>query len=197
MNIPSTRRTGPAVPTALGNHRHSFMPGELLGESGVDSARGSAVDRVHRGTLLALDATGTRERIVAIAFESHEDVDTVAGDAPPRIVREAEPVVHLTRWKRDPDQGGNVEHRSELDASWINRQRPVWNEPVSRRSNPERGAADDEVAHPSTDAFLDVDDAAVPEPRGALGVQLAPEVRCDASDQLPVAGEQRFGALAR
>src|SRR5215813_8119326 len=196
MDIPSTSRAGPAVPTTLGSHRRSFMPGELLGESGIDSARGRAVDRVYRRALLALDAAGTRERIVTIAFESHEDVDTVAGDAAPRVVGEAEPIVHLTRWERDPDQGGNVEHGPELDASWIDCHRPVWNEPVPRRPNPERGTAYDEVAHCPADALLDVDDAAIPEPSGALGVQLAPEVRCDASDQLPFAGEQLFGALA-
>src|SRR5262249_10098852 len=158
--------------------RHSFMPGELIGESGVDSARGRAVDRVHRGALLALDAAGTRERIVGIAFESHEDVDTVAGDAAPRVVREAEPIVYLTRWEWDPAEGGNVEHRPKLDASWINRQRPIWDEAVSWRPNPERRTTYDQVAHSSADALLDVDDAAVSEPGGALGVQRASEVRC-------------------
>src|SRR5215468_8242050 len=151
MDIPSTSRTGPAVPKTLGSHRRSFMPGELLGESGIDSARGRAVDRVYRRALLALDAAGTRERIVTIAFESHEDVDTIAGDAAPRVVREAEPIVRLTCWERDPDEGGNVEHRPELDATRINRERPVWDEPVSRCPNPERGAAYDEVAHSPAD----------------------------------------------
>src|SRR5262245_20469559 len=132
MDIPSTRRTGPAVPTTLGSHRRSFMPGELLGESGIDSARGRAVDRVYRRAVLALDAAGTREHIVTIAFESHEDVDTVAGDAAPRVVREAEPIVHLTRWERDPHQGGTVAHGPELAASWVKRRRPDATEALSR-----------------------------------------------------------------
>src|SRR6516162_2515954 len=170
MSSPSTSRTGPAVPTALGNHRRSFMPGELLGESGIDSARRRAIDRVHRDALLALDAPGARQRIVSIVFETHEDVDTVADDAAPRVVGEAEPVVHFASGEQDPDEGGNVEHRPELDASGIDRQRPIWDEPVSRRPNPERGTAYDEVAHSSGHALLDVDDAAIPEPSGALGV---------------------------
>src|SRR5262245_66228539 len=102
MDIPSTSRTGPAVPTTLGSHRRSFMPGELLGESGIDSARGRAVDRVYRRALLALDAAGTRERIVTIAFESHADVDAVAGDAAPRAVGQAVPIVPPTRGARHP-----------------------------------------------------------------------------------------------
>src|SRR5262245_27822328 len=119
MNGPSTSRTGPTVPAVVRNHRRSFMPGELLRESGFDRARGRTVDRVHRNTPLALDATGARQRIVPIVFETHEDVDAVAGDAVPRVVREAEPVVHFPSGERDPAEGGNVEHRPDVDASRI------------------------------------------------------------------------------
>src|SRR5499433_1103728 len=154
MSSPSNSRTGPAVPTAVGNHRRSFMPGECLRESGIDGARGRAIDRVHRDALLALDATGARQRIVSIAFETHEDVDAVAGDAAPRVVREAEPVVRFAIGERDPGEGGNVEYRPELDASGIDRQRPIWDEPVSRRPNPERRTAYHEVAHSAARALL-------------------------------------------
>src|SRR6516164_4352198 len=197
MHSPSTSSAELTPPAALRNRHRSFMPDEVLGESGFDSTRGRTVDRVHRDAFLALDATGARQRVVPIVFETHEDVDTVAGDAAPRVVCEAEPVVHFPSGEQDPDEGGNVEHRPELDASGIDRQRPIWDEPVSRRPNPERGTAYDEVAHSSGHALLDVDDAAIPEPSGALGVQLASEIGCDASDQLPFAGEQLFGSLAR
>src|SRR5262245_23598191 len=197
MNGPSTSSTGPTVPTVVRNHRRSFMPGELLGESGFDSAGGRTVDRVHRDALLALDATRARQRIVPIVFETYEDVDTVASDAAPRVVREAEPVVHFPSGERDPDEGGNVEHRPDVDASRIDRHGPVGDKPVSRRPNPERGTTHDEVAHSPAHALLDVDDAAVPEPSGALGVQLASKIRCDARDQPPFAGQQLFGVVAR
>src|SRR6266403_5300437 len=181
--------------TVLRNHPSLFMPRELLGEPGVYDARGRAVDRVHRDPFLARDTTGTSQRVVTIAFESHEDVDTATDDAAPRIVREAETVMNLSRRERDADEGRNVEHGPELDASGIHGHCPVWHQPVSRRPDAERCAAHDEISHSSAETLLDVEDSAVPELRRALDVQLAPEFRRDSRNQLPVAGEQFFAAI--
>jgi hypothetical protein len=166
------------------------MPRELLGESGVDSTSRRAVDGVQWDAALALDATRARQRIVTVALESHEDVDTISSDAASGIVREAEPVMHVSIRERDPDEGGNVKYRPELDTSGVNRDRSVWDQPVSRRAKAEWRAAYEEISHSCAHALFDVDDAAISEPGRALGVQLASEVRRDTSDQLPIAREQ-------
>src|SRR5262249_6521303 len=145
MRNPTRSGARPMVTPAAKSHPRLLMPRELFGEPGVDRARGRAVDRVHRNPLLARDPAGSCQRIVTIALESHEDVDTVADDAVPGVVREAEPVMNLSGRERDPDERGKVEHGPELDASGIDGDRPVWHQPVPGRPDAERRAADEEI----------------------------------------------------
>src|SRR5262249_50316265 len=196
--VTSPRRSGgrPIVTTAA-SRPHLLMPRELFGEPGVSRARGGAVDRVHRDPLLARDPTRSRQGIVTIALESHEEVDTAADDAVPGVVREAEPVMDLSGRERDPDERGKVEHGPELDASGIDGDRPVGHQPIPGRPDAEWRAADEEIPHGSTNPFLDVENSAVPEPCRALDVELAPEARRDSSNQLPLTTEQLFGAFSR
>src|SRR5262249_12304934 len=183
--------------TAAASLPRLFMPHEFFGEPGVYRARGGAVDRVHRDPLLARDPTRSRQGIVTIALESHEDVDTAADDAVPGVVREAETVMDLSGRERDTDERGKVEHGPKLDASGIDGDRPVWHQPVPGRADAERRAADEEIPHGSANPLLDVENSAVPEPCRALDVELVPEARRDSSNQLPLATEQLFGAFSR
>ena len=86
----------PMATARVTSHLRLLMPRELLAEPGVHDARGLAVDRVHWNALLASDTAGTRQRVVPVTLEPHEDVDTAADDAPPSVVREAETVVDLS-----------------------------------------------------------------------------------------------------